>query len=155
MFNVYLPLIDKPVEYASAETVQIHPTGTERILLVDDEEAIARLEKQMLERLGYRVTSLINSPEALAVFKTDPDAYDLVVTDMTMPSLTGDLLAKELISIRPDMPVIICTGFSERIDKEKAAAIGISAFLMKPVVKSEMARLVRKLLDRARGSTQE
>ena len=148
-FHVYLPLIEKPVDHAPAETAQIYQTGTERILLVDDEEPIVRLEKHMLERLGYRITTCINSLEALAVFKANPDAYDLVVTDMTMPSLTGDLLAKELISMRPDIPVIICTGFSERIDKEKAAAMGKSAFLMKPVVKSEMARMVRKLLDKA------
>ena len=154
-FNVYLPLIDHPAEQAPAGTVHIHQTGTERILLVDDEEPIVRLEKKMLERLGYRITMCVSSLEALAVFKANPDAYDLVVTDMTMPNLTGDLLAKELISIRPDIPIIICTGFSERIDKEKAAAMGISAFLMKPVVKSEMVRMVRKLLDGAKGPAQK
>jgi len=89
--------------------------------------------------------------DALDAFRAPPDAFDLVITDMTMPNMTGDRLAEELISIRPDIPVIICTGFCERINKEKAEAIGIKGFLMKPIVRSEMAQTVRKVLDEAKA----
>jgi CheY-like chemotaxis protein len=127
--------------------VKMDETGTERILLVDDEEAIVRLETLMLERLGYIVTARTSSIEALAAFKVNPAQFDLVLTDMTMPNMTGTQLARELISIRPDIPVIICTGFSEKISEDNAAAMGIKGFLMKPVVKSEIAKVVRRVLD--------
>ena len=154
-FNVYLPVMERASETAPFEKVEISRTGDERILLVDDEVAIVRMEQQMLERLGYRVTSRLSSMDALEAFRSSSDSFDLVVTDMTMPVMTGDQLAKELISIRPDIPIIICTGFSERINKEKANAIGINGFLMKPVVKSEMAKMVRKALDEPKGSAQQ
>ena len=93
--------------------------------------------------------------DALRVFKTNPYAFDLVISDMTMPNRTGDQLARELIAIRPDIPIIICTGFSERINEEMAAAIGVKGFLMKPIVKSEMAEMVRKVLDEAKGQAQQ
>jgi len=146
-FNVYLPLIKKSIEPIVNGRVLVLPTGTERLLLVDDEESVVRLEKQMLERLGYNVDTQSNSIDALEMFKANPNNYDLVVTDMTMPNMTGDKLAKEILSVRPGMPIIICTGFSERINKEQAEGIGVSGFLMKPVVKSEMAQMVRKVLD--------
>jgi PAS domain S-box-containing protein len=149
-FNLYFPLLEKSSEPEIADKVEIHQTGDERILLVDDEEPIARLGNQMLGRLGYRVTYRTSSVEALKAFAAHPEAFDLVITDMTMPNMTGDQLAKELISIRPAIPIIICTGFSERINREKAEAMGIKAFLMKPVVKSEMAQTVRKVLDEDR-----
>jgi len=91
-----------------------------------------------------------SSIDALEIFKANPDNYDLVVTDMTMPNMTGDKLAKEILAVRPDLPVIICTGFSERINKEHAEVIGVRGFLMKPVVKSEMAQMVRKVLNEAK-----
>ena len=122
-------------------------------MLVDDEDAIVRLEKQQLERLGYHVASFIASPDALEAFRSAPEAFDLVISDMTMPYMTGDQLAKELIEIRPDIPVIICTGFSERINRKKAAAIGIKGFLMKPVVNSKIAEMVRNVLDGAKKNT--
>ncbi len=145
--NVFLPLMEKTFEAESVERVEKHKKGAERILLVDDEEAIANLGRQMLERLGYRVTSRVNSVEALEAFRANPDAFDLVITDMTMPNITGDQLANELISIRPDISIIICTGFSERMTQEKAKAMGIKGFLMKPVIKSELGQEVRKVLD--------
>ena len=151
-FDIHLPLMGK-AEAPLASEIEIHNTGDERVLLVDDEEAIAKLVCLMLERLGYRVTSRTGSLEALAEFKTDPKRFDLVITDMTMPQMTGDRLAREMIAIRADVPIIICTGFSERIDRESAQAMGIKGFLMKPVVRSEMARMVRKVLDDARNST--
>ncbi len=145
-FTVYLPLLEKPSEIPSVEKVKSDLSGDERILLVDDEEAIVRLERQMLMRLGYRVTSRTSSVDALDVFRANPLAFDLVISDMTMPNMTGDKLAHELNAIRPDIPVIICTGFSERIDKERAASSGIKGFLMKPIVKSELGKMVRKVL---------
>ena len=146
-FGVYLPLLARAVAAVRSQTDDALPRGTERILLVDDEEAIAGLERKMLERLGYRVRSRTSSLEALEAFKANPDAYDLVITDMTMPNMTGDRLAQALRAIRPDLPVVICTGFSERIDRERAAAMGIRGFLMKPVVSADLARTVREVLD--------
>ena len=124
-------------------------------MLVDDEEAIVNLEKLMLERLGYHVTERTSSSDALKAFKANPSAFDLVISDMTMPNMTGDQLSRELITVRPDIPVIICTGFSARIDQEKAEAIGVKGFLMKPVVRSEMAKMVRKVLDEAKDGIHE
>jgi CheY-like chemotaxis protein len=146
-FNVYIPLMKQSTEIVANDSISVLPTGTESLLLVDDEESVVRLEKQMLERLGYKVVAQSSSIDALELFKANPDDYDLVVTDMTMPNMTGDKLAKEILTIRSDIPVIICTGFSERINKEQAEAIGVNGFLMKPVVKSEMAQMVRKVLD--------
>ncbi|MBI9084637.1 MAG: PAS domain S-box protein [Desulfobacterales bacterium] len=150
-FNVYLPLMQKYPGTPSVEKPAIYQTGNERVLLVDDEEPIVRLEKQMLERLGYKVTSRVSSLEALEAFRANPDSFDLVITDVTMPNMTGDQLARELLSIKPGLPVIICTGFSERISRDKAAAIGIKGFLMKPIVKSDMAQMVRNVLDAGRA----
>jgi len=151
-FKVYLPLMKESTEAAVNDQGLNLQTGTENLLLVDDEESVVRLEKQMLERLGYNVVIQSNSLAALETFKANPYGYDLVITDMTMPNMTGDQLAKELISIRHDIPVIICTGFSERINKEKAESYGIKGFLMKPVVKSDMAAMVRNVLYEAKGS---
>ncbi len=147
-FHIYLPLMEKISPQVSADTIpEIVPRGSERVLLVDDEIPILNLQKQMLERLGYRVTERSSSMEALRVFSTNPDGFDLVITDMTMPNMTGDNLAKELASMRPDIPIIICTGFSERMNKDLAQKMGIKGFLMKPVIKSVMAEEVRRILD--------
>jgi PAS domain S-box-containing protein len=153
-FKVYLPLLEKAPEAVPVQKVESQFAGSERILLVDDEEPIVRLEQQMLERLGYRVTSRLSSKETLEAFRANPDAFDLVMTDMTMPNMTGDQLAQALLSIRPNLPVIICTGFSERINQEKVAALGIKGLLMKPIVRSELARMIRKVLDETKDSTQ-
>ena len=128
---------------------QEYPTGTERILIVDDDEAIAKLEAMMLERLGYLVTWTANCLEALASFETNPNAFDLVISDMTMPDMAGDTFARELIAIRSDIPVIICTGFSERVNEETAKDYGVKGFLMKPVNWAELSELVRRVLDKA------
>ena len=97
----------------------------------------------------------VNSLEALEVFKAQPNSFELIVSDMTMPGMTGDQLARELIAIRPGIPIIICTGFSERLNREKAASLGVKGFLMKPVIKAEMAKMVRKVLDEAQSSEQQ
>ena len=132
-----------------ADQPSILETGNERILLVDDEEPIIRLEKQMLERLGYQVTEYSSSEDAFKEFKTNSENFDLVITDMAMPNMTGDNLAKKMLSIKADLPIVICTGFSEKINKKQAQAIGVKGLLMKPVVKREMAQMIRKVLDEA------
>ena len=149
-FNVYLPLPRGISEPARAEKTQIQPKGTERILLVDDEKPVLRLEKIILERLGYRVEVRNNSIGALGAFGADPKSFDLVITDMAMPKMTGDQLAEQVMAIRPDIPIILITGFSDRIDDQKARRIGIKGFLPKPVEKADLANLVRKLLDEAK-----
>jgi CheY-like chemotaxis protein len=103
----------------------------------------------MLERLGYQVTVRTSSIEALEVFRASMDKFDLVLTDLTMPNMTGDKLAGELMNIRPDIPIILCTGFSEKMSKERAEALGIKDFLMKPIVKSDLAKTVREVLDKS------
>ena len=121
--------------------------GNERVLLVDDEKAILDVERVVLERLGYHVTCQNDSSEAADTFKQDPNQFDLVITDMTMPGLTGFQLSKEIKKHRPEIPIIICTGYSEQIDEEKCKAFGIEGFIMKPMVKKELATAIRKVLD--------
>jgi len=146
-FSVYLPLMKKTPDSKSSDFKIDIQTGHEHILLVDDEPPIARLVQLILERLGYTVTVRLSSIEALEAFKEKYEKFDLVISDMSMPHMTGDQLAREIRKISPDMPIIICTGFSERINK--AEDIGVSGFLMKPVIKSDMATMVRKVLDEA------
>ncbi|MCP3872144.1 MAG: PAS domain S-box protein [Desulfobacteraceae bacterium] len=146
-FNIYLPLMKKTSEIAAITQVEGTAIGTESILLVDDEVSVAKLEAQMLSRLGYQVTVETDSNEALSSFTANPNFFDLVISDMTMPNMTGDQLAKKILSIQPETPIVICTGFSERINKEQAEMLGVKGFLMKPVVKSDMAQMIRNVLD--------
>ena len=145
-FNVYLPIIEKQLEQKIIAEKPI-PTGTEHILFVDDEESLINMGKQLLVSLGYDVTTRISSIEALELFKTRPDTFDLVITDLTMPNMTGDELAKQLMAIRSDIPVILCTGFSTRITEEKAKSMGIRAFILKPLIRKDIAETIRKILD--------
>ncbi|MDY6855998.1 MAG: response regulator [Thermodesulfobacteriota bacterium] len=147
VFNVYLPLIEKYHVSREKAISEILPVGNEHILLVDDEETIVSLEQQMLEKVGYYVTTRTSSIEAIKAFKAQPDKFDLIITDMTMPNMTGDRLALEVMKIRPDIPVIICTGFSEKLSKETAEILGIKAFLLKPIVMRDLAKKVREVLD--------
>jgi len=117
--------------------------------MVDDEEPIAHMVQMMLERLGYRLTVRTSSPDALTAFKDNPEGFDLVISDRSMPHLTGIHLAGELISIRPDIPIIICTGLTDETEQQSAAAMGVKGFLSKPVAISDLAVLVRKVLDEA------
>ncbi len=130
------------------QTNEVTPTGTEHILLVDDEEEILTMEKDMLERFGYKVTSRASSIEALEVFKTSPAKFNMVITDMAMPNMAGDELSVELSKIRPDIPVMLCTGFSETMSEEKAASLGISGFLLKPIVMKDLLHKIREVLDK-------
>ena len=145
-FNVYFPVTteEKVLETDITESL---PTGTERILFVDDEPDIVDVGKRMLEKLGYEVTTRTSSIEALELFRQKPDHFKLIITDMTMPKMTGIELAEELINIRPNIPIIICTGFSEKITKENAKDKGIRAYIMKPLLKIELAKVVRQVLD--------
>lgn len=144
-FEVLLPRIELELTQRM-EAAELLPTGSERILFVDDEEVMVELGKDMLEPLGYRVTGRTNSFDALETFRKQPDAFDLVITDMTMPGLTGRELARELMAVRPEIPVILCTGFSELIDEQQAQTAGIRAFVMKPYVIAGMARTIRQVL---------
>ncbi len=150
--KIYLPLQDASGERQRPEAIKAYPGGDERVLVIDDEEMIIDITTLHLESLGYRVTSRANSVEALDLFATDPAAFDLVITDLTMPNLTGDQLARELIAIRPDLPIIVCSGFSERIGQDMARALGIKALLMKPVAFEELAHKVRAVLDARKGT---
>ena len=105
----------------------------------------------MLEPLGYTLVTKTNGMEALDLFRNDPDRFDLVITDLTMPFITGDKLAREMIKIRPDIPVILCSGYSEKISDEKIKEIGIRTVLLKPIVSKDMSRIVRQVLDEAKG----
>ncbi len=146
-FHVYLPiqktLSEKQVSISNAKV----QGGTEQVLLVDDEEAILTMEKQILERLGYQVTTRTSSLEALGAFRDSPNKFDLVITDMAMPNMPGDRLSVELTKIRPGIPVLICTGFSETMSEEKAASLGIKGFLLKPIVMRDLAQKIREVLD--------
>jgi PAS domain S-box-containing protein len=145
-FTVYFPQITGRIKADEVTDDEI-PTGSERVLFIDDEEALVEMGEDILAELGYEVTSRMNGTEALALFKADPSRFDLVITDQTMPEMTGAELAKEVLAIRADMPIIMCTGFSHVVNEEKAEAAGIRAFAMKPLTKREVARTIRKVLD--------
>jgi signal transduction histidine kinase/ActR/RegA family two-component response regulator len=149
-FTLYLP-VTKTEVVEKTKAADPLPQGTESIMLVDDEPVIAEVYSQMLEQLGYKLDARTDPRDALAAFRSDPKAYDLVITDMTMPRMTGDKLAAELLRIRPDIPVILCTGFSEQITEQKALDMGIRDFIMKPIVTSNIAQKIRKALDREKA----
>jgi PAS domain S-box-containing protein len=146
-FKIYLPVIQLEKAVVKSETDLPVQQGSERILLVDDQDVVAELGKKMLERLGYRVTVRTNSVDALGLFRAKPHDFDLVLTDMTMPNMTGDKLAGELIKIRSDIPIIMCTGFSDTMSEKKAATLGIKGFLLKPILKKDLSQKVREVLD--------
>ncbi|MBW2018116.1 MAG: PAS domain S-box protein [Deltaproteobacteria bacterium] len=153
-FKILIPLAP---EKAPSETVtegpSLMPRGSEKILLVDDEQALIDVVKPMLEHLGYQVTTKMSGAAALEIFRGDPLEFDLVITDQTMPGKTGVQLTRELLQLRKDIPVILCTGFSESVSREKAKEVGIRAFLMKPVSMGELAQTIRRVLEgRKKGS---
>jgi CheY-like chemotaxis protein len=146
-FHIYLPIAESAFKVEKSRIKEPIQGGDERILLVDDEEVIIKMEKQTLERLGYHVTSRISSIEALELFKTNPDKFDLIVTDMAMPKMSGDKLAVELLKISPDIPILLCTGFSEAMTEEKIKSLGIKGLLLKPIIIKDLAERIRKVLD--------
>jgi signal transduction histidine kinase/ActR/RegA family two-component response regulator len=146
-FSVYLPAMENLQNQQAGRIASPPPTGSERILFIDDEAAIAEMAKQMLQTLGYLVSTETNSIQALERFKQAPEGFDLVITDMTMPGFTGDQLAAELLSVRKDVPVILCTGYSSMVSEESIKAQGIAALCMKPLVRQDLAVTVRRVLD--------
>ncbi len=147
VFRIYFPLVERRT-LREPSTSKSLPRGTERILYVDDEIPIAQLGQRMLESLGYDATSCSSSVEALEIFRTRPEKFDLIITDQTMPNLTGFRLAQELMHIRPNIPIILFTGFDESITPELVKQIGIRELLMKPVSRSQLASAIRQVLDR-------
>jgi CheY-like chemotaxis protein len=145
-FHVYLPVAEKEEKIEIKKAVEM-PKGDECVLFVDDEQSMVRVIKVMLERLGYTVKVRTNSLEALEVFRSNPDEFDLLITDQTMPHMTGSELAREIRHIRQDIPIILCSGFSEQMNEEKIKKMGIQAFVMKPLIMSELAQIIRKVLD--------
>jgi CheY-like chemotaxis protein len=145
-FKIFFPIVESE-PLAKITTGEDLPMGKERIIFVDDEESILKMGHQRLERLGYTVESTTSPIEALDLFSSKPDQFDLVISDLTMPKMTGDKLAKEILNIRPDIPVILCTGFSEKIDEKKAKDIGAADYIEKPLDKRDFAFKVRKVLD--------
>ncbi len=146
--RVYLPLTETgsdELPVLSAE--QPFPMGRESVLLIDDEEDVLEMMHSMIEKLGYQVISRNSSIEALDTFRNHPSQFDLVITDQTMPEMTGLELVEQLMRIRPDIPVILCTGYTEMIAEDSAGSLGIGAFVMKPVRISDISVKIRKLLD--------
>ena len=148
--SIFFPSVEKKAvgEIKNDEKL---PTGNEKILFIDDEESIVELSRQGLERLGYEVEATTSPVEALALFRSKPDQYDLVITDLAMPQMTGDKLVNEILNIRSDLPIIICTGFSEKIDEKKAKAIGAADYIEKPIDKRAFAFAVRQVLNGIKG----
>ncbi|MDM8536662.1 PAS domain S-box protein [Desulfobacterales bacterium HSG17] len=146
-FTIFFPVIDEAPEIITTKTVAI-AHGTENILFVDDEKAIADMMQQVLEKLGYSVKTSLNPEEALDLFQSKPDSFDIVITDMTMPQMTGVKFAEKLKEIRSDIPILLCTGHSSLIDEEKANQLGISGYVMKPVSMSKIAKAIRAALDK-------
>ncbi|MDH5525389.1 MAG: response regulator [Desulfobulbaceae bacterium] len=145
-FNVYLPLLDKEAPAEQTEAGVEIPRGSGRIMTVDDEKANVIVQELLLKNLGYQVTTFTSSGKALAEFNANPDRYDLVITDMTMPEMTGAELTTKLLAIRPELPVIMCTGFSEMINEQRAKELGVREFIMKPVTRSDIAKIIKKVL---------
>lgn len=146
-FSVFLPVTMGERERMSPENSSPLPRGSETILVVDDDESLTQIYKEILEGLGYRVSLFSNSLDALDTFQRAPYGFDLILTDMTMPRMTGLELSKNILSIRSNIPIILLTGFSELVNEKKAKEIGIRDFIMKPVLKRDLARSVRDILD--------
>lgn len=145
-FSIYLPVSDRQPGVVAHNSNPVPSGNGEHILLVDDEEALISVGSSVLEHLGYRVTSRTDSLEALATFTARPGDFDLVITDQTMPELNGTDLAKELLQIRPNLPVILLTGYSFAINAEKAKAIGIRELLAKPTRMLELGEAIGRAL---------
>ena len=146
VFRVFLPAIAHELE-SEADSLEPDAAGSERILFVDDEDTLVKMAYESLNELGYRVLATTSSEKALDLFRSQPYSFDLVITDMTMPGMTGASLAVELMKIRPDIPVILCTGFSELITEEQAKSMGIREFILKPISFREIARLIRRIFS--------
>lgn len=151
VFTLFFPFNDGPLEDKTDQEVYL-PTGDETILYIDDEPSIAKLGKRHLENLGYTAESTTDPLQALEMVKKDKDKFDMIISDMAMPNMTGDQLITEILKINPDILTIICTGYSANVSEKEAARIGINSFAMKPLDKAELAKKVRQVLDEATSS---
>jgi len=140
------------VPVAASEDSDQGQSCRERILFVDDEETLVLMAAAMLERLGYQVTARTSSREALAAFREQPDQFDLVITDQTMPEMTGIELGRAILQVRPDIPIILCTGYSRLVSEEKIKAVGIRDLALKPLAKQELSSLIREALRKEQGT---
>jgi DNA-binding NtrC family response regulator len=147
IFIILFPLIKEKQMVDTKATMDI-PRGNETILFVDDEISIIKMVQRMFERLGYKVETATTPEEALDRFSLNPDHFDLVITDMTMPQMTGVKLSEKLKDIREDIPIIVCTGHSNLVDEEKAKEMGLAAYVMKPIDMQKTAQTIRKILDK-------
>jgi PAS domain S-box-containing protein len=145
-FNIYLPITNE-THRDDEITVEKMPHGNEQILFVDDEKMLTEIGRQMLSEHGYRVTTENSAIKGLELFSSDPGRFDLVITDQTMPDLSGKKLVEKMLKIRPDLPTIICTGHSDQIDEQSAKQMGVKAFCMKPLNMAELVQTVRQVLD--------
>lgn len=145
-FHVFFPTTDQHL-FLDQESAIIVRTGGEHVLFIDDEELLVEMGKEMLEFIGYQVTSCTSSVDALKIFKNNPDRFDAIITDQTMPTMTGIDVAREAMAIRPDIPIILCTGYSAIVDEKAARSLGIKGFIMKPMRKGDLSHLLREVLD--------
>ncbi len=146
-FHILFPLIDKEPEQLRLKTSDLIPQGNEKILLVDDEKFLVDVGKELLENLGYHIETRTSSYDALEAFRVQPHAYDIIITDMTMPKMNGLMLAKKIRKIRPDIPIILCSGYSNKIMSEDSADLEFNGILMKPIILHELANMIRSVLD--------
>jgi CheY-like chemotaxis protein len=145
-FHVALPIVEEKKEAEVGATVLLH-SGSGCVLFVDDEVSIVQMAELMLSSLGYDPVVTPKSKEALEMFREEPDRFDVVITDQVMPEMTGAELTKELLKIRPDLPIILCTGFSEKFPREHAEAIGIREFVMKPIERRDLAEAIERAIS--------
>lgn len=152
LFNVYLPIVAEEVAAVTpiSEKGKIK-CGSEKIMFVDDEVVLTQMADEIFSSYGYVIDVFTDPLLAFEGFAGQPDTYSLVITDLTMPSLTGTELAQKMISLKPGLPVILCTGFTETINKEKSMEIGFSQYFQKPVVMSKLVKSVRKILDKEKN----
>ena len=146
-FQLFFPIVDN-IQTDLPDVPEPLPTGNERIIFVDDEEILVHAMERILNRLGYETTVFTNSTKALAAFQAQPEKFDLLITDQTMEEITGLELAAEVLRIKPDLPIILCTGYSEEADEETARQAGIKAFLHKPIARRKLAITIRDVLTR-------
>ena len=146
VFHIYFPITRKKTVEKITNTAPL-PAGDETILLVDDEKMIVEMAKEMISRQGYTVVALTDSLKALELVQRFPDRFDLVISDQTMPNLTGGELAERLLKNHPDLPIILCSGYSSKMDEARALEIGVSAFAQKPLKRKEILNLIRDVLD--------
>jgi CheY-like chemotaxis protein len=150
-FYLYFPVVREHKNHHQQKNQLTHvQNGREKVMFVDDESYIRESTKDFLEKYGYQVAIFQNGRDALDTFKSNPSAFDIIITDMTMPEFTGAQLAKEILTMTPDMPIVLCTGFSENISPAEALEIGFRKYIQKPFRHQDIAALIRRILDKKR-----